>query len=214
MTFFVGEVDNKLMIKQIDGVTVEALTDKNIENVIQYDRQICGGIDRRVLIEELHTNDDNVTLIAGNQDRHIVGYCVVCGTEDPNQNESKQFVRTDHNFADTPLIGELLLSKCIEVIDTTSSIKIWFRCYATNKYFTSLAQRLGLEFLMKEPLLFSKRIFVFEHDKINSPSLATFFPCLLAGIANRGVGGTTPPLEMVRKISSLFYLRLFSVFFR
>ena len=177
LTFFVGEVDHKLMIKHIDGISVEALNEKNIEKVIEYDRQICGGIDRRVLIEGLHTYDDNVTLIAVNEDRDVVGYCVVSETDDPNQNESKQFVRTDQNFADTPLIGELLLSKCIEAIDTTSSVKIWFRCYATNKHFTSLAQRLGLEFLMKEPLLFSKRIHIFENDKINSPSKTTFFPC-------------------------------------
>lgn len=174
--FFIGEVDHKMMIKDIDGLTVEHLSDANIDKVREYDRQICGGIDRKALIDGLLTYDDNVTVVAVNQKKEVVGYCVVSQTEYRHENSGQPLVRTDQNFADTPIIGELMLSKCMEVMASRRSTKLLFRCYECNKHFTALSERLGLECLMKEPLMFSKRVEQFEHCKINSPSLATFFP--------------------------------------
>lgn len=167
-----GHVDYTQLISGIDGVRVVDITGDIINKVIVYDRSIT-GLDRNVLIEEQFRSEDTVMSVALNSSEEVVGYCVIAETDFGEGG----FARTDQNYTDCPLVGELLLAHCMKTMCSYSYDKLVFRFYENNIHFSRLATRLGLNKLTQHKLLFSKSPHEFDLAKVNCPTVGSFFPC-------------------------------------
>ena len=168
---FEGTVDYNLMLERVEGISVIPINEENIGKVIQYDRQICGGINRTILIGCQVRSSDIAVMVALNDRQEVVGYGVVCVT-------IANTVRTDQIYANTSAIGELLLAQCCRSLADRGITDLVYRCLDSNKQAIEVANKLNL--VLDEghsySLLFTKCVVPFDHDKVFSPSCSAFYP--------------------------------------
>ncbi|CAG2100148.1 unnamed protein product [Medioppia subpectinata] len=64
----------------ISGICLVDMNDKNIADVIEYDKQVCDGVDRSAALRALNGTFDNINSVAINDNNQVMGYCVVSET--------------------------------------------------------------------------------------------------------------------------------------
>ncbi|XP_054165754.1 uncharacterized protein F36G3.2-like [Oppia nitens] len=65
------------VVKHIDGITLCPLNEEVLTKVAKYDTEVTEGLDRKDYIEELCKSPDTWNLVAINENRDVVGYCVL-----------------------------------------------------------------------------------------------------------------------------------------
>ena len=168
--YFNGTISSVLMIERLEGISVIPIDEENIEKVIQYDRLVCRGIDRKLFIARQVKSPDIVAMVALNEREEVVGYGVMCVS-------SNNKARTDQIYANSRDIAELLLSHCCRPLASRGITQLFYRCLNSNKQAIELANKLNLvRFELDIPLLFTKCVVPFEQDKVFSPPCCTYCP--------------------------------------
>ena len=167
---FEGKIDCSLMLGRVEGISVIPINEENIGKVIQYDRQVCGGIDRTILIEGQVTGPDIVAMVALHR-QEVVGYGVVCVS-------IANKARTDQIYANTSAIGELLLAQCCRSLASRGITELVYRCFSTYKQAIEVANKLNLvlDESHRYELLFTKCLIPFDNDKVFSPTSCSYYP--------------------------------------
>ena len=161
MHLFKGRVDCCRMLEKVEGIAVIAINEENIGKVIQYDRQICKGIDRSALIEDQTIGPDIVAVVALNERQEAVGYGVVSVSIANN-------ARTDQIYANTIDIAELLLAHCCRSLASRGITELVYRCLDSNEQAIKVTNKLNLvlDESKSDSMLFTKHVALFDHDKL------------------------------------------------
>ena len=168
--FFVGKVDFNQLIQAIDGISVIPISDHNIEKVIQYDKEVCDGLDRSASIQEMIKISEYVNAVAVNQLNEVLGYCVIQISINCNKGVVKPLYANDEKIA------ELLLSKCCQSMANIKTNGLIIPTFNTNTKSISIAKRLGLDLAEEAPILFNKRIVSGNLDCIYCITSPCFYP--------------------------------------
>ena len=164
-----GKVDSSKLIQAIDGISVVAITDDNIEKVIEYDRQVYNGFDRSPLIQEICKIEEYVNGVALNHNNQVLGFCLLnvsvfnTGMVEPL-------------YANDEKIAELLLSKCCQSLAITETNGLIYPCFNTNIKSVAIAEKLGLKRIRELPTLFTKQIVEGDMDRTYCLSSRAFYP--------------------------------------
>ena len=159
------------MLERIEGISVIPINEENIGKVIQYDRQVCKGLDRTLFIEAQVKGPDIVAMVALNEREEVVGYGIMFVS-------IANKARTDQIYANSRDIAELLLSYCCQSLSRRGITELFYRCLDSNKQSIELANKLDLVRFegIEIPLLFTKYVVTFEQDKVFSPPCCTYYP--------------------------------------
>ena len=166
--YFKGKPNFDGLTQNIEGFSVNVINEDNVHQVILYDRQVCCGLDRTPLIEEMTKNKCNKSAVAVNGSNRVVGYCVICLAVNDD-------LRIEPLYADNQSIAELLIFKCCRLL-SPSLDNLINRSWDSHQPSLQIANKLGLHYLKKAHLLFTKEIVFNQEDKIFSPNNSTFFP--------------------------------------
>jgi hypothetical protein len=179
-----GKVNCDNLIKQLERVSLVLINEYNVIAVSEYDKQICYGLDRRQLIEECCKTPQTVCLAAVNEEnQQIMGYSIIKAT-------NSDMAAFEPLYADNEQIAELLISKCCDLLLIAKTNGIIFRCWNFNEKANTLAKKIGLNFnkainlankmrlnfVGKEPILFTKELVEGKMEKIYCVSVRGFYP--------------------------------------
>ncbi|CAG2103007.1 unnamed protein product [Medioppia subpectinata] len=92
------------LITTIDGISVVDINDSNIADVIEYDKQVCDGLDRSAQLRALNGQFKTASLVAINDNNQVLGYCFISDTVSGDLFVSPL-------YADNQQIAELLVGK-------------------------------------------------------------------------------------------------------
>jgi hypothetical protein len=165
-----GKVNFENLIKQLEGVSLVLINEYNVIAVSEYDKEICDGLDRRQLIEECCKTPQTVCLAAVNKENHqIMGYSILKAT-------ISDMTTFEPLYADNEQIAELLISKCCDLLPIAKTNGIVFKCWDLNEKAITLANKMRLNFVGKEPILFTKELIEGKIEKIYCVSARGFYP--------------------------------------
>ena len=168
--FYTGKVNCDHLIRQLEGVSLVLINEYNVIAVSEYDKQICDGLDRRQLIEEYCKTPQTVCLAAVNKESHqIIGYSIITAT-------ISDMAIFEPLYADNEQIAELLISKCCDLLPIAKTNGIVFKCWDFNEKAITLANKMRLNFVRKEPILFTKELIEGKVEKIYCVSSRDFYP--------------------------------------
>ncbi|CAG2100127.1 unnamed protein product [Medioppia subpectinata] len=68
------------LITSIDGIFVVDMNDKNIADVIEYDKQVCDGLNRSAQLRALNGPFKSIGVVAFNDRKQVVGFCFASET--------------------------------------------------------------------------------------------------------------------------------------
>ncbi|CAG2166080.1 unnamed protein product [Oppiella nova] len=125
------------LIDHIKGVSLVAMNEDNVRDVIEYDQQVC-GLDRSVMIEGFYKTADNVSLVAINDRNQVLGYCLIMET----CYQGLQLVAP--LYADNCQIAELLGHKCCLLLPLSKRNDVIIKCWKSDHKAIQLAKKLGL----------------------------------------------------------------------
>lgn len=153
----------KTKIHSIDGVIIEKIDEKNINQVNKYDQKVC-GIDRSQY-NCLNVNEtEAISLVALKQDtKEAVGYCIL--------KKGNKFRIIAPLYADSDEIAELLISRCEIPDEEQISIRT-----LDGSAGVDLMDKIGMDYLSQLPTLFSKEILVPDMKKVYSCTSINYFP--------------------------------------
>ena len=164
-----GKADCSQLIEAIDGISVVPITKHNIQKVIQYDKEICDGMDRTPLLQEISMIKEYVNGVALNHREEVVGYCVVKVT---NLNTGA----IEPLYANDEKIAELLVRKCCQSLSITQTNGVVFSIWSANTKAEAIARKMGLEVARSAYKLFTKKVIEGSVDRIYSSSSRWFYP--------------------------------------
>ncbi|CAG2100152.1 unnamed protein product [Medioppia subpectinata] len=129
-----GNFVTESLITSIDGISVVDMNDKNIADVIEYDKQVCDGLDRSAQLRALNGQFKTTSLVAINDSNKVMGFCFLWETVSEFQGLG---------------IGSALWDKAIEHIgDRNASL---YACepkvidvYKNRQNFNKIPERRGL----------------------------------------------------------------------
>ncbi|XP_054165752.1 uncharacterized protein F36G3.2-like [Oppia nitens] len=151
-------VVNDDIIKNIDGITLSVITNEILPLVVKYDSNVCAGLNRTVYIKELTKSPDTWNLVAINENRDVVGYCIIYTT-------TTEVTMVGPLYADNDKIAELLVGQCCHQLPVERRNNFLYYCWNTNDKSIGLAKRLGLTYLKDRPFLFNKKLVDGQLDK-------------------------------------------------
>lgn len=163
--YFQGKPNFDRLTRDLTTISVTTITEKNVDGVIQYDRTVCDGLDRTLMIKEMVGRECNKSMVAINANNQVVGYCVICLTV------NDQF-RVEPLYADNQSVAEFLLYECCQTCPQSLDNRSW----DSHRPSLDMADKLGLHYWKKAHLLFTKELVLGVEEKIFSPSNSTFFP--------------------------------------
>ncbi|CAG2100151.1 unnamed protein product [Medioppia subpectinata] len=70
-----GNFVTESLITSIDGISVVDMNDNNIADVIEYDKQVCDGLDRSAQLRALNVPFKTASLVAINDSNKVKGFC-------------------------------------------------------------------------------------------------------------------------------------------
>ncbi|CAG2170740.1 unnamed protein product, partial [Oppiella nova] len=151
----------KGLIDSIDGISLVAINEDNIEDVIQYDREVCDGVDRSAMLSATYKTGDNINLVAINDRNQVLGYCFV-------MEASSGITTVAPLYADNADIAELLVAECCQRLPPNKRNQLLYLCWDSNHKSIAIANKLGLSRVRDQPILFQKRVVDGNLDKIFS----------------------------------------------
>ncbi|CAG2103218.1 unnamed protein product [Medioppia subpectinata] len=135
----------------IRGISLVDMNDKNIADVIEYDKQVCDGLDRSAQLRALNGRFENINSVAINDNNQVMGYCSVSETA-----SGDPFVAP--LYADNQQIAELLVGNCLQRITDWETKEIYYSCWDSNPESLEIANKLGLKPRKQIPIMFTKKI--------------------------------------------------------
>jgi len=167
---YTGKVNTDRLVKQIKGITLCRINPYNLQSVAEYDKQICDGLDRSVVIDEYSKSLETISLTAiENETNRVMGYCIVTAT---NLNTAT----AEPLYADNQQIAELLIGKCCDSLPITSTNGLYFQCWDFNEKAIAIATKMELNYFGERPILFTKQEIEGRLDKIFCVSSRSFYP--------------------------------------
>ncbi|CAG2103008.1 unnamed protein product [Medioppia subpectinata] len=151
-------VVNALMAS-ITGICLVDMNDKNIADVIEYDKQVCDGLDRSVMLTALNGRFETTSLVAIKHSNQVMGYCVIFELL-----SGSLFVIP--LYADNQQIAELLLGKCLQRIPNWETKEITLSYWDSNPESIEVVNKLGLKPMHELQAMFTKKIIDGQLHKI------------------------------------------------
>ncbi|CAG2100147.1 unnamed protein product [Medioppia subpectinata] len=153
------------LINKIDGITLVDMNDNNIADVIEYDKQVCDGLDRSAQLRALNGSFKSISLVAVNDSNQVMGYCFLSKTVCGNTIVAPL-------YADNQQIAELLLKKCLQRIPNCN--EIYYSCWDLNEKSKgkTIANKLGLEVVREMHMMATKKMNDIQLDKIYALGLS------------------------------------------
>ncbi|CAG2112381.1 unnamed protein product, partial [Medioppia subpectinata] len=164
LVHFTGNVTNNNLVDSIDGISLVPIDKSNIGDVIEYDKTVTNGVDRRLMFEALYKTPETVNLVAINEKNKVLGYCVLFSTNLSN------LVLVEPLYADNQQIAELLISKCCQRFPETKTHQLLYLCWDSNNKSMEIALKLGLKRKCDQPILFNPKC-IFVAQDIDSGKL-------------------------------------------
>ncbi|CAG2116632.1 unnamed protein product [Medioppia subpectinata] len=157
------------IINSIDGISLEAINENNIRDVIEYDKQVCDGLDRSNYLSALYKIPENIHLVAINDRKEVVGYCFVIDT-------CNGITGIAPLYADNQHIAELLANKCCQRLPPNKTNDILLKCWDSDQRAIQMAKKLGLKEGHKQMTAFTKKVIDGNLDKIYCIASSAYFP--------------------------------------
>jgi len=155
-----GKANRDHLLKHLDGISVVHINKDNIQSVVDYDKEVCDGLERRAFIEYYSECNQTIALTALNiESNKVLGYCIITIT-----NFDSTIVYP--LYADNELIAEVLIGKCCELLPITKTNGIMFQFWDSNEKSMAIANKMGLNFNHSLPILFTKSLIEGKLEKI------------------------------------------------
>ncbi|XP_054165635.1 uncharacterized protein LOC128963168 [Oppia nitens] len=156
-------------IKSIDGITVCPITTDLLPGVIEYDKNICDGIDRRLFIDGVLKSVESWNLVAINERREVCGYCIIYIS-------CSDATYVGPLYADNERVAELLVTQCLQLLPENRLQKVLYLCWDINLKSIAIAEKLGLKLTRNRPIMHSKQAIDGKSDNIFALSSAMYYP--------------------------------------
>jgi len=168
---FEGKPKWDQLVKKVENITVLKVNEYNIQQIIEYDKEVCDGLDRRVFLTESMKIPEYMFLCALDGSGHVRGYCLAVTS-------NLEYVLFQPLYADNADIAQLLLYKmCIMMKSSIEKNGVWLQTWACNEKATDIANKMGLEISSNDSFLFTKCVYHGNGEKIYftcSPSHYSF----------------------------------------
>lgn len=159
------------LVKSVNDVTVIRANEGNIEKVIAYDKKVCDGMDRRILlIESIKYRDDYLLLLSLDGKGDVKGYCLAVTS-------NFNMILLQPLYADNVQIAELLVHNICQMKKAiVEKNGVWMQLWDKNDDALNMVAKMHLKCTSTEPILFTKEIVEGNMQKIFFTSSPSYYP--------------------------------------
>ncbi|XP_054165612.1 uncharacterized protein LOC128963149 [Oppia nitens] len=162
-------LNDDICVKNIDGITVCPITTDLLSGVIDYDSDVCNGIDRRLFIEGVINFPETWNLVAINERREVCGYCIIYSA-------NCDVTIVGPLYADNEQLAELLVTRCLQLLPEDRLQNVKYHCWDINLKSIAIAEKFGLKLTVNRPIMYSKQTIDGKLDKIFTVSSTMYYP--------------------------------------